>query len=449
MAEIRENLRQNGEMPTVSDVFDDLLHRNLAREDDTELSDHARHHIRRNAAVFIGANGLQNIADQGAKASTVLPWIMAASGAPAWMTGLLVPIRESGSMLPQAALQPWVLGKQRRAGVWILGALGQSLGAAVIALACAFARGVSAGVLVLAGLAVLALSRSLTSIASKDIQGRTMPKGMRGRVSGFSTMISGIVAITVGLAVRVYGGSDTSTWVLAGIVFAASACWALAAWLFGQIAEDDAPAHHDDAAHTNWRTEAWELLRDDADFRRFVVVRALLLVSALAPPFVVHLSAQGSGSHLSSVAMFIIASGLAALLGGRVSGMLSDRSSRQTMMWGAAIASLIVVGFVISLAIDPLASSWWWGPAVFFMLSLVHTAVRVGRKTYVVDMATGDQRTRYVAVSNTAIGVLLLVTGALSSALMAISAVAALIFLAGLGFAGVIVGRTLPEVSAH
>lgn len=435
-------------MPTVSDVFDDLLHRNRTHEDASELSAHARTHIRRNAAVFIGANGLQNIADQGAKASTVLPWIMAATGAPAWMTGLLVPIRESGSMLPQAALQPWVLRKKRRAGVWIVGALGQALGAALIALACAFASGAVAGTLVLGGLALLALSRSLTSIASKDIQGRTMPKGMRGRVSGLSTMISGLVAITVGLVIRLYGGSDTSTWVLAVIVAAASACWALAALLFRRIAEDDAPGKHEDPHHAHWLVDSWQLLRSEADFRRFVMVRALLLVSALAPPFVVHLSAQGSGAHLSSVAVFIIASGLAALLGGRVSGMLSDRSSRKTMMWGAAIASLIVVGFVASLAIAPLATSWWWGPLVFFLLSLVHTGVRVARKTYVVDMASGDQRTRYVAVANTAIGVLLLVTGALSSALLALSAKAALIFLAALGVGGVLLARTLPEVSA-
>jgi hypothetical protein len=62
-------------------------------------------------------------------------------------------------------------------------------------------------------------------------------------------------------------------------------------------------------------------------------------------------------------------------------------------------------------------------------------------------MAEGDQRTEYVAIANTTIGVLLLVTGAVSSALAGLGNEAALVFLAALGLVGVAVGRTLPEVS--
>jgi len=80
------------------------------------------------------------------------------------------------------------------------------------------------------------------------------------------------------------------------------------------------------------------------------------------------------------------------------------------------------------------------------LLAFVHTGVRVARKTYVVDMAGDDRRTEYVAVSNTAIGVLLLVAGALSGALATFGNEAALLFLAALGLLGVLVARTLPEV---
>jgi len=84
---------------------------------------------------------------------------------------------------------------------------------------------------------------------------------------------------------------------------------------------------------------------------------------------------------------------------------------------------------------------------VYLLLVLVHTAVRVARKTYVVDMAEGDRRTEYVAVANTAMGTLLLLIGGLSGALAALGAEVALGFLALLGIAGVIVSRGLPEVS--
>ena len=56
------------------------------------------------------------------------------------------------------------------------------------------------------------------------------------------------------------------------------------------------------------------------------------------------------------------------------------------------------------------AASWFY-PLAFFGLGLAHAGVRLGRKTYMVDMAEGNRRTDYVAVSNSVIGALLLVSG--------------------------------------
>src|SRR5699024_6858092 len=78
---------------------------------------------------------------------------------------------------------------------------------------------------------------------------------------------------------------------------------------------------------------------------------------------------------------------------------------------------------------------------------LMHTGVRVGRKTYVIDMAEGDQRTAYVAVSNTALGLVLLLFGGISSALATIQIFWALLCLAATGLVGVYAGARLPEVS--
>jgi hypothetical protein len=53
-------------------------------------------------------------------------------------------------------------------------------------------------------------------------------------------------------------------------------------------------------------------------------------------------------------------------------------------------------------------------------MSLTHNGVRLGRKTYIVDLADDQEqshqkRTEYVAVSNTIIGILLLFFGVLSA----------------------------------
>jgi hypothetical protein len=114
----------------------------------------------------------------------------------------------------------------------------------------------------------------------------------------------------------------------------------------------------------------------------------------------------------------------------------------------AAAATVTIVVFLAATMLETAASSTLLYPTAYFVLAVIHTGSRIGRKTYVVDLATGDQRTSYVAVSNTAMGVLLLVTGAASAALATLGARWALGFLALLGALAVPVGRTLPEVTA-
>lgn len=65
-----------------------------------------------------------------------------------------------------------------------------------MALAAAGLTGVTAGVVILVALAAFALARSLTSIAAKDVLGRTVPKDQRGQITGLATVTAGVVAYT-------------------------------------------------------------------------------------------------------------------------------------------------------------------------------------------------------------------------------------------------------------
>mgnify|MGYP001940779339 FL=1 len=74
--------------------------------------------------------------------------------------------------------------------------------------------------------------------------------------------------------------------------------------------------------------------------------------------------------------------------------------------------------------------------------------MRVSRKTYLVDMTDGDDRTLVTGVSNTAMGLMLLIVGAITSVVASFGTQAALIFLAVVGYAGVAGAWNLREVSA-
>lgn len=408
----------------------------------------AEPHVPANGLRIIGASALQNVGDQVVSAGTVLPWLLIALGAPVGLIGLLVPIRESGSLLPQAALSPRIRRRRRRKWVWVVGGAMQAAATAAMALIAATLSGVAAGAAILVALAVFALGRSLSSIASKDVMARTIPKGQRGQINGISTVISGVAAVTLGLGIRLLGGERMSDTALAVMLGGAALTWVLACLVYAGVKEPAgaaSPAEDDEG----WVRRSRNLLASDAPFRKFVLMRTLLLVSALSPPFLVALAATRGGVGLGGLGLFVAAQGLARMIGGRLSGRLADRSSRRLMIWGALIASLLIVAVLALSAIAEVRESNWLYSGAYFLLALVHTGVRVGRKTYVIDMAEADQVTEYVAVANTAMGVILLATGAVNAALAQLGAEVALAFLAAMGLLGVFIGRSLPEVSAR
>lgn len=411
-------------------------------------------HSKENAKRYVLANGLQNVGDQIVAAKTLLPWLLQSSGVPGFFIAMLVPIRESGSMLPQAALTPWVKARPRRTTVWVAGALGQAIAAALIALAALFLEGVALGVAVIIALAGFATARALCSMASKDVQGRTIAKGQRGQISGRAAMLGGVAAILVGALLWALRDHISKPLVAALIVLAALS-WVVAVVIFRKIVEpiNDTPP---ESPNKTWWHDTWRLFADDKEFRDFVIVRSLLLVTALSTSFIVTLSAEagadlesagGANSH-ANVGIFMVAAGVASLVGGKIAGAWSDRSSKKVLTYSSLVGSIILFLLVASALWLPSGANSWTFPLGFFAMSVVHTGVRVARSTYVVDMAEGDKRTEYVGAANTIMGVMLLIVGALSGVIASFGSAAALIFLALMGLVGVFMSSRLKEVSA-
>ncbi|MCF7985647.1 MAG: MFS transporter, partial [Thiohalocapsa sp.] len=155
------------------------------------------------------------------------------------------------------------------------------------------------------------------------------------------------------------------------------------------------------------------LLRTDPLFRRFVLVRISMLTVALAPPFYV-LLIQQRGGGLGDLGLLIIASGLASSLSAPIWGRLSDRSSRLVMVLSAAAAGIVgVITWALAAADSILLDGAYTFAVLFLLLGIAHAGVRLGRKVYLVDMATAGTRAAMVAVSNTVIGVAMLAGGAI------------------------------------
>lgn len=426
------------------------IYTRLSNEEDArvckEISDEACKYVPSNFFLLIISSTFTKLGDALSSPKTVLAWLMSYVNAPVALIGFLVPIRESGSMLPQIFIAGYIRRLQLRKWVWVTGSLLQFTAIAGIGVVSLFFRGATAGWLILFLLVLFSLSRGLSSVASKDVLGKTIPKTRRGRLTGLSTSISGALAMGAGLFMVVKSEQDMGIDFYAYIIFFASLMWILGAGIYSRVKEEPGETSGGGNAFREALGKL-SLLRDDRPFRNFVISRALLLCSALTAPFYVVLAQDYLGKDLGILGLFILANGIAASVSAPFWGRLADTSSKNVMVRAAIItAALGILMFAIITWIPVLREMTWIYPTAFFLLGVAHSGVRLGRKTYIVDMAGGNKRTDYVAVSNTIIGLVLLITGGISALASVISSEGIILVLSLFGLAGAWSSYRLPDV---
>ncbi|MEZ8970435.1 MFS transporter [Vibrio cyclitrophicus] len=425
------------------------LYQRLSNEEDaracTGISDSACSEVPGNFFKILIAQLSTKLADSFTSSKVVLPWLLSSAGAPAFFTALLVPIRESGSLIPQLILGGIVRQFQRRKQFYVIGSVLQGAAVALMAISALQLNGARLGWTIIVLLIIFSLSRGLCSIANKDVLGKTVPKARRGRLGGLSASLSGIITLLVtgNMLAFQYGSINF----VATMLVIASLFWGFAAVSFGLITEYEGAT---EGAGNGFKValKNLNLLRSDNQFQRFVMVRALLMSSGLAAPFIVLLATPHT--DLSGVLLFVILTGMANLISGWFWGLLADRSSRYVILLTAALSICIFLCTALfKMTIESALSSTTVLVVyllIYFLLAITHQGVRLGRKTYLIDMADGNQRTDYVSVSNTVIGLLLLVYGAISAVIAQWNLTAVLILFSVSSCAALLIALKLKEI---
>ncbi len=401
----------------------------------------------RNFLFQVVAQALSKTGDVLADSKVVLPWLLGAVGAPVHLVGLLVPIRESLALMPQILVGGVIRRVPVRKGFWVAGSVVEGLCVILMgAVAAAGVRGATAGWAIIGLLVVFSLGRGVASIAAKDTLGKTVSKGRRGRVSGYAATGSGLVAAAVGLYFVLSPEQARPDWLLYAMVVAAGVSWLLAAAAFWRISEYPGATEGGRGLGDLIRDQVMLLLRD-RELQKFLAARTLMISTALVGPVYVSLAQRETGQTLDGLGWLVLASGLAATLSASVWGALADRSSRLTMALAAAMAGLLGLLVLAAFAWVPaVTGSIAFYAAALFVLGIAHAGVRIGRKTHVVDLAGGDRKAEYVAVSNTVIGVLLLVLGGLVSVLLGFGLELGIAALSALALIGAALALTMRHV---
>jgi len=391
------------------------------------------------------ALALTKLGDGLADPKLVLSWLLSSLGAPGYLIGLLVPVRESLSLLPQLLVAAQIRAIAVRKWFWVAGSAIEGVALVLMALSALLLEGTAAGWAIILCLAVFSLARGVASIAQKDVLGKTIAKTRRGTVSGYAGTIASLGTGAFGVYLLVFGQADSPGF-FALLLTAAGALFLTAAGVFCRLDEQPGATEGGGNAVDFVKGELARL-QDDPDFARFVAARALFVSAALLPPYLVMLLQRSEGSGLFDLGLLVLASGIAGGLSSFVWGRLADRSSRQVMMATGGLAGLVALGTGLLALLAPASLGLPFViPGAIFVVALAHAGMRIGRKTYIIDLAGADQRAGYVALSNTLIGVVLLLSGLVGVFAELAGVGLTLLLLAAAAGLGVWLAHGLPEV---
>ena len=384
------------------------------------------------------------LAEQLTSPGVVIPWVLSVLNASVGLSGLLVPIKNAGSLLPQLIVSAKIREFSVRKYFWAGAGLFQGIMLALMAWVIYALDGNTAGYLMVAALFLYSIASGVGSIAFKDVMGKTIPKGKRGRLLALRATGGGVLTVGAGLIFYFYFNGSTDKVIYVGLFAIAAVLWWIAAALFASI--DEKPG-----ATEGGRTPIQELkngigiLKSDTNFRNFLITRALLMAIPLAQPFLILNARNLLDVSLQGLGLFVIVTGISNTVSSPFWGKFADKSSRGLMV---VVSLLGIVTCAYAALFYLLPDSWQniyaYAP-VFFLIVMAHGGARLSRKTYLVDYAPKEERPLYVSLANTIIGIFTILTAGIGIIAEAFSLQALMYFLMTMLLSSAILAPTLKK----
>jgi len=395
-------------MPKLTYKFYDFLSGDDELRSCESIPDSDCTNVPRNFILNITNGSLTKLAERIISPNLTLPWILSFLGAPAYLIGMLVPVKDAGSLLPQLFVSGRIRSKPIRKYYWSGAALVQAIAMAVSAVLVYFFDEHWVSWALVGLLALFSIASGVASVSFKDVTGKTIPKGERGRMLSYRATFGGLLALAAGIILIFVLQDDTDRLVYTGMFLLTAMLWLAASVIFFLIKEEKGSVQGGRTPVREFKKGA-EIIGKDTNFRNFLITRALLMAVPLLQPFYVIISKDLNSGSWNAIAFLIIISGLAQVVSSPFWGRFADENATKLMRVSALMALFGAMYALAFVVFDDSFQSFYAFLPVFFINGVAYAGARLSRKTYLVDYAPDDDRPTYVSVANTFIGIFTIV----------------------------------------
>lgn len=347
-------------------------------------------------------------------------FVSALTPSPLWL-GVLVPISEGGWFLPQLLMSGYLQSRPLkiqlyrrvaavRVALWTLMAAAPFLLPEPRWLLPAF----------LVTYTLTCLSSGISGLSFMEIVGKTIPPRRRGVFFAWRLAAGAVAGLLGTLLVRYL--VDERGPLAFPYNFGALFTVALVMGLLGLVAFARVSEPPDTVlqprASPLWQTRrALRQVRVDDNYRRYLLVRVLLVVAGVAPPFYAVFVQQRLGGPLAMVGVYLAVYATANFSAHVVFGRFSARLGHRLTLVASTWAGLLMAAAVLALALaaQPLhltgATASAWLIPVFVLYGIRESGIGVASHSLLLDLAPPADRSLYVGFTNTLLGLVLLATG--------------------------------------
>lgn len=377
------------------------IDRPVAPRSETELAAEVARNYRWNFTVNLLDGAFFWFGLSFISSTTIAPLFISKLTSSTLLIGLLAVVAQAGWFIPQLFTANAVERLARKKPVVVnLGLFTERLPVWLLVLAAALAtrRPNMALVLFFVGYAGHTLGAGLVATAWQDLIASCFPVQRRGRFFGLTTFIgNGAGAV----------GALFSAWLLAAFAFSrnftitfllGALCITLSWGFLALTREPVQPVSMPRRTGQEFRAGLADILRQDRNYRRFLIGRLLLVAGGMGVGFVTVAAVQRWQISDGIVGIYTTALLLGQMVGTLLLGLLADRQGHKLSLELGALAYL--AAFLMAwLAPGP---SWYL--AVFFLLGLGTGSILVSGILVVLEFAPAGRRPTYVGLTNTAVG---------------------------------------------
>nr|WP_320116066.1 MFS transporter [uncultured Desulfuromonas sp.] len=375
------------------------------------IPDSGCHELPYNFSFNVVNGAATKLAEQVAGPNLILVWLLQLLGSPVWMFGFLVPIKQAGSLLPQLVASGQIRRLAVRKWVWVSAAVIQAVALLLMIPVSLTFSPLGAGLIILTLFTLFSVASGTASIAFQDVLAKTIIKGHRGRLLASRALIGGLLTMAAGAILPILKNESRSDLMTvfalivvgAGLWLIGAACFAVIRERAGETQGGRNPIHE--------MAIGIDYFKRYAGFRRFLLARALLLSVELATPFYFLHASHSMDVNGGFIGQLVLAIGVAQVLSSPFWGKLADRTSKTVMTYSAVLS---VAAALLILWVAGVCPASWQQSGFFIsfvLVGLAESGVRLGRKTYLVDAITNDDRATCVAFTNSSVGILALLAG--------------------------------------